>query len=477
MLTIHLRINDTATKLPTAVRLSVTGPGGEYYPPLGRLAAFACGVGEDVGGNLRIGRENFAYIDGACEIKLPAGVPLRVRATKGPEHRPLDETITLGTGQMAVRLGIERWSNLAADGWVSGDSRAHFISPHAALLEAAAEDVNVVNVLAKVHLQLMQDGNTHVTLPNLTAFSGQVPSLESGSHAVVVNTLNAHRGLGNLGLLHAHRIVFPLAFGEPFDTDDWSLIDWCEQCHRKRGLVTWVNPFDVPAASFGGEALVAAILGKVDAIEFDTLRTTPLLPLYYRLLNAGVRLPLIGGSGKDSNRVPLGGMRTYAKVMGESPNYSAWVEAVRSGQSFITNGPILSFATGERLRARAECVTPFEKLQIIADGKVIATTQSREDAGRFTAEVEANTPPDAAWLAARCVGKPSPLIPTATNFAHTSPVFRGEPRRDPAAVEYLKTCLFSIRDWAEITGGYLDNKWRTQLMESCEQASRVLDVG
>ena len=56
--------------------------------------------------------------------------------------------MTLGSGKMALRLAIERWIDLRSEGWYSGDTRAHFLSPHAALLEAAAEDVAFVNLLA-----------------------------------------------------------------------------------------------------------------------------------------------------------------------------------------------------------------------------------------------------------------------------------------------------------------------------------------
>src|SRR5438874_2079651 len=135
MLTIHLRINDAASGKPTPVRLRISGPDGTTYPPLGRVADFRTGRNEDVGGHLRVGRERWCYIDGSCEVPLPTSTPVRVQASKGPEYIPLDCTITLGTGQMALRFEIERWSNLAADGWISADSRCHFLSPHSASLE------------------------------------------------------------------------------------------------------------------------------------------------------------------------------------------------------------------------------------------------------------------------------------------------------------------------------------------------------
>ena len=75
-------------------------------------------------------------------------------------------------------------------------------------------------------------------VPNLLAFSGQSPALQAPGHQVVVNTLNWHPWLGRLALLNCHRIVFPLRFGPP-DFDNWTLADWCDQCHRKQGLVVW----------------------------------------------------------------------------------------------------------------------------------------------------------------------------------------------------------------------------------------------
>jgi hypothetical protein len=131
--TVHLRVNDAATGRPTPVRLRVTDTAGAYYAPFGRAAEFAHGVNEDVGGNLLLGRDRWSYIDGTCEIAVPSG-ELIIEAGKGPEYRPLCERVNLVAGKMALRLAIERWTDLRAEGWYSGDTRAHFLTPHAALL-------------------------------------------------------------------------------------------------------------------------------------------------------------------------------------------------------------------------------------------------------------------------------------------------------------------------------------------------------
>src|SRR5438309_9455807 len=116
MLTVHVRVNDAATNRPTPLRVRFLDEAGNEYVPFGRLARFAEGPGVDVGGSVRLGAERFAYIDGACEIRLPAGNIL-VEGTKGPEYSPLRRQVTLGPGQISLRLGVERWVDLRQEGW------------------------------------------------------------------------------------------------------------------------------------------------------------------------------------------------------------------------------------------------------------------------------------------------------------------------------------------------------------------------
>ena len=479
MLTVHLRINDAATAKPTPVRLAVTGPDGTTFAPLGRFVEFPTGAGEGVGGHLKLGRAPWCYIDGSCEVTLPAGVPVRIRATKGPEYQPLDETVTLGPGQLTLRLTIERFADTRADGWHSGDARCHFLSPHAALFEAAAEDLDVVNVLAAVRQVASLDGTAYPLAPDLLAFSGQTPAVEAHGRLVAVNTLNLHPALGKVGLLYSHRPVFPLSFGGE-DTDDWSVCDWCDQCHRKSGLTVWVEPFRAEGGLLGGEALVAAVLGKIDAIEVGQGRKQPLMPWVYRLWNAGFPVPLVGGSGKDSNRAPLGRPRTYARLTpGELFTYKAWVNAVRAGSTFVTDGPLPTFdvngggpgdtvdASGTvRVRVGGRSLTPLDRVELVCNGEVVAADPARLDVTLPVGE--------SCWLAARCRGADE------VGFAHTSPVVvrvNGGPLpRRPEAVAALRRDIGQTREWVETAGRFASPKSRSHLLELCDAALTRLET-
>jgi hypothetical protein len=480
MLTVHLRINDLATGKPTPVRLSVSGPDGTTYAPFGRFVEFPTGKGEGVGGHLRLGRESWCYIDGSCEVMLPTEVPLRVRATKGPEYTPIDQTVTLGPGQMTLRLAIERFAHTRADGWYSGDARCHCLSPHAALLEAAAEDIDVANVLAAVRPVASLDGTAYPLAPELLAFSGQAAALEAHGRLVAVNTLNAHPVLGKVGLLYSHRPVFPLTFGGE-DTDDWSVCDWCDQCHRKGGLVVWVDPFRPEGGLIGGETLVAAILGKVDAIEVGGRgRKQPLLPWVYRLWNAALPVPLVGASGKDGNAVPLGRPRTFARLApGEPFTYKSWITAVRLGRTFVTDGPLLGLdvegrgpgetvdATGTaRVRVGSQSLAPLDRVELVCNGEVVATDPAGLD---VTLPIAGSC-----WLAARC------RCVDDRGFAHSSPVVvrvGGQPLpRRPDAVAAVRRAVEQTREWVEDQGRFASPKARQHLLDLCGEAVSRLEA-
>lgn len=495
MLTVHVRINDAATGKPTPARARFVDAAGKSYAPFGRLQEFATGPGEAVGGSVRLGSETWHYFDGACEIQLPPG-PLTVEICKGPEYAPLRRPITLGPGQMALRFALERWADLRKNGWFTGDTRAHFLSPPAALLEAAAEDLAVVNILAQeVPATATQPGS----LPDLLAFSGTKQALEQPGHAVVVNTFNVHPVLGTVSLLNSHRPVYPLRFGADAGPDNWSVADWCDQCHRKKGLVVWPDIPRLTAESPQGEALAALLLGKIDAFEICRFADPEpaVLSDYYRLLDCGLRLPLVGGSGKDRNTIALGAVRTAARLGLDEPySYASWIEAIRAGRSFITNGPLLTFtvdgqepgailagpASGKLLQVRVEAQssTPFAQVEVLANGNIVASKTA--SGNRQSAVLEASIDlKQSGWLAARCWGRD--FMPGGDSgqvvFAHSSPIYLqlegSKVRPDTATVSRLYEVLDQTIAWVAKSGRFETDKQRDHLNEVLEAGRRELE--
>src|SRR5581483_9614438 len=184
-----------------------------------------------------LGGKEYAYVPGTCEVPLPPG-RISIEIHKGPEYISQILEVPLGVGQLSLRCTIQRWTDMRRERWYSGDTRVHHIAPHAALLEMAAEDLAVANLLV-CERRTGSDGSVD---SNRFAFSGQRPALESPGHLVVVNTHNTHALLGSLGLLNSHRVIHPLSVAPSDLSAGWTLSDWCDQCHRKGGLVVWTDP-------------------------------------------------------------------------------------------------------------------------------------------------------------------------------------------------------------------------------------------
>jgi hypothetical protein len=475
--TVHVRINDAATGEPTPCRVRFTGPDGAYYAPFGRLTEFARDIGRDVGGNLWDPKEykKYAYIDGACEIDLPAGM-IDIEVSKGFEYAPLKERIDLKAGQLSIRLKIERWCDLRKEGWYSGDCEVTYMTPHGALLEAAAEDVAVVNLLAKATFQHPSEESPYAAIPNIDAFSGQKPALEMPGHMVVVNTLNWHKHFGSLRLLNCHRVVHPLYFGSPLTTENWSLSAWCDQCHRKGGLVIGTH----------WKQLAECLLGKIDVIW---LSPTFLGDFYPDSLDeVGYRIPWASGSGKRSNCTALGHPRTYAWIGADEPfTYKSWIEALRSGRSFVSNGPLIRIeANGAKpgqvleleepgqsvdVQAEASSVLPYDQLTVLAHSAAHNDLDDMKPTGPlFTARVDREfTFRTSGWLFAHCYGR---------HGAMTSPIYvnvKGHPyvprRRD--ANKVLEE-IEKQRNWALTSARYDNDKQRQSLLAVLDQARAEL---
>jgi hypothetical protein len=409
-----------------------------------------------------------------------------VEIDKGVEYERQQLLHVLGPGQAALRLSVRRWADLRENRWHAGDMRAHYLSPHEALLEGAAEGLEVIDLLAR-KIQDTQTGSQSF-IENILAFSGQQPALQGYGSVVVVNTRNYHPVLGSLALLNCHRPVFPLAFGGESGREDWTLADWCDQCHRKNGLVVWADDKHQTKELVYGEQLADLILGKIDAFELcaATGSYSHRLEEWYSLLNAGLKVPIVGSSGKIDSSIALGELRTYSQLMdGEDLTYGKWIEAVRSGRTFVTNGPLLLFSVSGnvpgsalelspsgpslRIRAEARSQAPFETLQLLSDGKIIVECPATGSPSCATIEMDW-TPDRSTWLAARCSSGNS----ASSSFAHTSPVYisadtRG--RSDRRAAARLVHHLDQGLRWLDAHGRF-DNEAQKENLASAFRAAR-----
>jgi hypothetical protein len=485
---VEVEIVDGATGAAMPARVRFQAPDGRYLPPLGHRDEVNPGLNEDVGADLVLGGSTYAYVPGEFAILLPTG-PAEVEVVHGFSHRPIHRTIEVDGGTAPIRLTLDRAHDDA--GWTAVDCHVHFISPTSALLQARAEGVAIVNLLAT------QWGDHHTSVTDLPT---AVVTDQAGEHLVVMGSENRQNMLGHIGLLGASRAVLPMASAGPpearmGDPLEWLMRDWADAAHAQDGLAVAVH-FPLPYAEIAADI----VCGRIDAVEMQALTPGvdgPSIREWYRFLGCGYRLPVVGGTDKMSAEVPVGAIRTYARLEAEAPlSFPAFADAVRAGRTFVSSGSFIDLEVDGRgpgdvielgrrggtveVRATAWAAQPvIDLVELVHDGRVVATAGGGGAADRLvlTERIEVT---DSGWLAARVTSREHIRSAIATGMgAHSSPVYLDVGGRRPYSAddaEAIGTVIDGARTWVETVAATRSVTERARLADYFRDSWDALDA-
>ena len=435
---VKITVTERGSTQPVAVRLHLHGAAGEYLPPKGNHRTVNGNWFEDNYGEFVNGLNQYAYVPGECVADLPLG-EVFVEICRGYEVRPLRTRVTVTPRTEELTFELERVLRWRERGWVTADTHVHFLSPQTALLEGAAEGVNVVNLLASQWGEMFSNVSDFDGATTLGArdFGG------SGEFLVRVGTENRMQVLGHISLLgYAGAMIHPLCTGGPSesaigDPQEVTMADWATRCLQQGGVVVMPH-----APNPQCERAADIVLGVVDAMEMMTFNPcdAQLNPYgiadWYRYLNLGYRLPVVGGSDKMAAASQLGGVRTYTQLGELEFTYDNWMAALRVGNTFVTVGPLAELTVEGRapgatvdlpagggtvyVEWRVESVSvPVSSVEVIVGGTV---AEEMDVGGALEASGSAAVSMDhSSWLALRVRGSYHPERPRDI-AAHTSAV-------------------------------------------------------
>ena len=433
---VKVRVVDDETGQIVPCRIHFRSPDGVPYQPHGHHNQVNSNLDTwhiDVGGDTRLGQVSYAYIDGTAQGWLPRGEVV-VDAARGYEYEPLRAKIEIAPGQQELELRLKRWINMNERGWYSGDSHVHFLSTQGSHFESQAEDLNVVNLLQSQWGSLFTNVEDYTGHPSVT---------REGNNIVYTSQENRQHFMGHMILWGLKQPVMPFCSDGPGEAEiggpmETTLSHWADEAHAQGGFV--INPhFPFP----NGEPASLVATGRLDAIEMIQQQEF-MHNEWYRYLNCGYRLPLVGGTDKMSSDVPVGMYRTYVRIPDDEEfTYENWCKNVAKGRTVLSGGPIIQltvdgYEVGDTLElsspgtvevsAWAESVVPMSKLEIIQEGKVVASSEVDEPTRKLslneTIKIDGNS-----WLAARAGG---PGYYSGYSyydvwergiFSHTSPIY------------------------------------------------------
>ncbi len=481
---ISLRVVD-ARGNPVAARVFVTGADGLAYAPDNAW------MQADDSFDRMEGPFEAHYFDtsGMSEITAPAG-DVEVDVMRGLENhfeRRKMEVKADSTAQLTVRVTPLSTDANAMLNWVSGDVHVHMNyggtyrnTPAHLVEQAAAEDLAIVEDLVV---------NKEQRIPDMAYFSPQLDPASTADH-LLLHGQEFHTSFwGHLGLLNLTRNFILPGYAAYPNTAAASLYpanaNVADMAHEQGALVGYVHPFDsfpdpVKDASLTAELPADVALGKVDYIEvvgFSDHKSTA--EVWYKLLNCGFRLPTAAGTDFMGNyaslRGPMGLNRVYAEVPAGPLRIGPWLDAIKAGRTFATNGPLLRFSLGGRgiggnlrldkkqevrFSAEMNSIVPVDHLQIVCNGK--AARELAMDSVRTSAHVDGSISIEASgWCVLRAFSdKAEYPILDLYPYATTSPVYvtvAGTPVRSAADAAYFVAWIDRL-----ISSARSNTSWNTE---------------
>jgi hypothetical protein len=427
---VRLEIKDARTGRPVAARVGLYDESGRL--PLPSTDAVPVRRFTDEIRRVWMNRRTFwpvesreaFYVNGTYEGRVPVGTYDLVVA-RGPEYRIHRQKVTVTPEQTSgVAVPLNRFDDLPARGWYSGESHLHLqrdqVADPEVWAQVAAEDLHIAhllemgNIMGTYFKQPAWGVRGRYEKDGVALVSGQEdPRTVARGHTIHWN-VDTHTHFGAEGFFQYHLVFERTRRGGALT----GYAHHGESFNGRRGLA-----IDVP---FGLVDFIEVLQGGRIAME-----------TWYNFLNLGFKVLPVGGADWPYFGPTLPGVeRTYVKIDGAF-NTDAWLRGFRSGHAFVTNGPFLEFSVngrqmGEELRvprgtklqvvSSAQLnpdVDTLDRLELVTLGDVVA-----RQAAHGQADVQLNTTLTAdrsMWIAVRAFGGHQDQ--QFTTIAHSAPIY------------------------------------------------------
>ena len=422
---------------PAAVRMNVLDDSGHPVIP-------ETGAVRSEGQNGRI----FFYSNGEIELVAPAG-NVTVSAVHGFETPELIKQVRVRPNSTTeVTINLEPVWNASENGWYSADNHFHLnyggtyrMSPDDILPDLKGEGIDLAYpLLANLHNRFLEQ--------DLWGWSyTEGPIIHFGQE------VRSHF-LGHVELVGTKELFWPWVWGpgyQLYGEDDRTNSEALRHGRAQGGLGGYVHPVAVKdpftpesVSSIPIGFVADAVLGEVDLIELGCLWSDEIgtASLWHEVLNLGI--PMAASAGSDVmndyfRTMAIGAARVYVKPEGEF-NTSTFLQALKDGKSFVSNGPMLEFEAGGKgpgqvvdrdngtvdWKLNVHSALPFDSLEIFVNGVAVQTHEGNPRAGSKSYKGSVKVPPGG-WISARVLGENTgwPAMDSYL-FAESSPIWFGE---------------------------------------------------
>ncbi len=454
--------------------------------------------------------EHFFHTNGAFSLEVPAG-ELTLEALHGFEYHPDAHIAIVTAGETTeATLTLRRMADRKADGWYSGSNHVHMNyagnlhnTPENLIFMAEAEDLDVVGELV---------ANKDNRILDYQFFTGAVHPLSDDARVLYFNEEYRPPFYGHVSFINlTEHLISPFTTGYegtaieslyPSNTQMFRLA-------REQGAMgAYVHPYWGSADPLETNLGVAKAfpvdlaLGTIDYHELVSGANWAAYLVWHHALNNGFKIAAVGGEDSISNlhrTAIVGQMRAYG-FLGERLSWDGWLDAIRNGRLFVTNGPLLELWVDDQtlgsainlpaeggtvtVRGAVQSIAPLDSAELVINGRKmnlgdLSLHPDPTGAGTnftFQRSVEIH---ESSWitLQAHATGAIHP-IDDAFQQATTNPIWvivGQRPVRSAASANYFIRWIDKLTGMAETHPGWRSSRERESVLGEFLQARAVYE--
>ncbi|MEM3014030.1 MAG: CehA/McbA family metallohydrolase [Candidatus Bathyarchaeia archaeon] len=470
---VRFEIFDNETKRIVPARVKLHDNRGNYFFPAEQQILLDTGT---------LYRPMWFYTNGVFEIDVPLDGSISLNISKGFEYQ--NETLKICSDNVSndtFRVLLRRWINMPQMGWYAGEVHLHSnMLPH-------LNDTSGWEILPEAEglkLAFIQTWNCHGQIFTDEYPIGEVCHKLRDNSKIFFCEEFRNNVYGHLCLLNIKKIIPPIStgiLGGKGQPDYPPNAQICDETHNQGGIVIAHSGFnqvfelEVPKVSNPGsfETPIDLALGKIDLLEVNSLETTA---EWYMALNCGFRVP--AATGPDFF---LSDCRRVYVYTGKKFSTKLWLQNLKKGKSFITNGPMLFLTVDDKKpgsiitinkgkSVKIRCLAKnhrdnIERLEIIFNGKKIKSIKNigKKESLELSFELPVK---ESGWIAARCFS-------VDKNFwAHTNPVYlevSGEQFAVKKDLQKMLEIVNKLRRWVDTQAKFENERQKAEVLELCDK--------
>ncbi len=464
---LHGNIVDAETGQPISAKVHVLTSSGRFCHPEDAMLKRGPGT-------------PFFFCEGSFEVTANRG-RIDVLVERGTEYEPHRAVVEMPAhGAKDVEIRLKRWYHPQESNWYPGNTHIHYdekeTRPDDRLaIDSSVEGYNVTVVSVLDRRQLPYASNKYPI--------GVMNEFTTAHHVLDIGEENRHygehspwgMGYGHVMFLKLRNLVQPVSRGHiltaQFDPDYPPLCFCCDETREQGGIVIWCHN------GKGLEAPIAAVLGKLDAFNlFDPFWADPEYDIWYKLLNCGIPLPASTGTDWfvcSNNRVYVNTKADFS--------YESWIDGMKSGNTFITNGPALDLRVNDHemgqtvdlggagdldIEGTFTSFYPVHRIEIIHNGHLVHAESWPEGKREGNIRHKMNVERDG-WIALRAWGDHRDSFDQSI-YAHSSPVYFDcgvVPAEREECVQHFLSGIEESFKWIDSYGRYSNDQQREDVKE------------